>query len=357
MAAADLSGDDMEALLDATLVIAQAVDRNDLFERILDVTGQLVPNDISSFNWMGPGRVDAVLRPELEAARFEALNAVFVDHWQENPLAQHFDRTGDTRALTWSDVDVDLDWRSGLLFQGFYRPLGVTDQLVVRLPSTPGTVAGLACNRCGGAFDARDRALLTALGRQIVAHLGRMAEHSALREAFAERGWQTHLVDGTRLVDPSVETIDTADTLSIRRTIAGPDATLVPEVAALVERQRAPSLDGSLVPGEPEEIDLSGDRIVLFLVPAVIPPYLLFVRRLPSEEPNDVDLGALVTVGLSHREAEVAARLSTGATNRQISEDLDISIGTVKKHLQRVFRVLDVETRSAAAIAAVRLLG
>jgi DNA-binding CsgD family transcriptional regulator len=65
---------------------------------------------------------------------------------------------------------------------------------------------------------------------------------------------------------------------------------------------------------------------------------------------------ALLALGLTQREAQVAARLATGATNRQIGDDLGITVGTVKKHLQRVFAALRVETRAAAATQVVRLL-
>lgn len=60
--------------------------------------------------------------------------------------------------------------------------------------------------------------------------------------------------------------------------------------------------------------------------------------------------------GLTRREAEVLLWVSYGKTNRTISEILGISPRTVNKHLEQVFRKLNVETRAAATAIAVRQL-
>lgn len=61
-------------------------------------------------------------------------------------------------------------------------------------------------------------------------------------------------------------------------------------------------------------------------------------------------------LALSRREAEVLLWVSYGKTNRDISEVLDISPRTVTKHLERIFDKIGVETRSAAAVVATRLI-
>lgn len=60
---------------------------------------------------------------------------------------------------------------------------------------------------------------------------------------------------------------------------------------------------------------------------------------------------------LTHREAEVLLWVSYGKPNRVISDVLVISPRTVTKHLERIFDKLGVETRSAAAAVAIRMLG
>ena len=59
--------------------------------------------------------------------------------------------------------------------------------------------------------------------------------------------------------------------------------------------------------------------------------------------------------GLTDREVEVLRLLSTGASNRQIAEQLHISAKTAGHHVSHLFGKLDVHTRVQAAQAADRL--
>lgn len=55
---------------------------------------------------------------------------------------------------------------------------------------------------------------------------------------------------------------------------------------------------------------------------------------------------------LTEREREVLALLSEGATNREIAQELYLSIDTVKTHVRKVFSKLGVGNRTQAAIVA-----
>ena len=54
--------------------------------------------------------------------------------------------------------------------------------------------------------------------------------------------------------------------------------------------------------------------------------------------------------GLSLRETEVLTLVAAGKANQDISLALGISERTVEKHLERVYKKLGVETRTAAVI-------
>ena len=56
---------------------------------------------------------------------------------------------------------------------------------------------------------------------------------------------------------------------------------------------------------------------------------------------------------LSGREAEVAKLVGAGATNREIAVDLYITGGTVKNHILRILRKLDLRDRTQLALYAV----
>jgi DNA-binding NarL/FixJ family response regulator len=59
--------------------------------------------------------------------------------------------------------------------------------------------------------------------------------------------------------------------------------------------------------------------------------------------------------GLTPREREVLALVSTGRTNRQIADELFISESTAGVHVSNILGKLGVATRTEAAAIAVRL--
>ncbi|OFZ69554.1 MAG: hypothetical protein A2Z01_07010 [Betaproteobacteria bacterium RBG_16_58_11] len=59
--------------------------------------------------------------------------------------------------------------------------------------------------------------------------------------------------------------------------------------------------------------------------------------------------------GLTARQMEVLRLLAVGKPNKVIARELDLSEGTVKIHLSAIFRVLDVNNRTEAVLAAQQL--
>ncbi len=71
--------------------------------------------------------------------------------------------------------------------------------------------------------------------------------------------------------------------------------------------------------------------------------------QLAEREPrNDINI-LMEKLGVTRREAEVLLWLSQGKTNREIAQILDISPRTVNKHLEVIFRKLEVDNRTSAA--------
>jgi DNA-binding NarL/FixJ family response regulator len=58
--------------------------------------------------------------------------------------------------------------------------------------------------------------------------------------------------------------------------------------------------------------------------------------------------------GLSPKEREVLAHVAEGLTNRDIAEQLHMSVHTVKLHVQRILQKLELPNRTEAAVFAVR---
>lgn len=108
-------------------------------------------------------------------------------------------------------------------------------------------------------------------------------------------------------------------------------------------------------------------------VPGVLPALLdaagpLTVRRFA--EPGRTDLvmfvleergappgpAALMKLGLTPREAEVLYWVAQGKSNPDTATILGSSVRTVHKHMEHIFQKLGLETRNAAALAALEIL-
>ncbi|MGW4699429.1 helix-turn-helix domain-containing protein [Streptomyces sp. NPDC004285] len=74
------------------------------------------------------------------------------------------------------------------------------------------------------------------------------------------------------------------------------------------------------------------------------------------QELSDPSSAVLRMGQLSEREHEVLVLLATGSTNLSISRRLGVSEGTVKSHVGRILLKLGLESRTAAAVAAVHYL-
>jgi len=64
-----------------------------------------------------------------------------------------------------------------------------------------------------------------------------------------------------------------------------------------------------------------------------------------------------IKLPLTERESQVLYWIGNGKTNREIGQILDTSPRTVNKHLEQVYRKLEVDNRTSAAAVAIRILG
>ncbi len=111
--------------------------------------------------------------------------------------------------------------------------------------------------------------------------------------------------------------------------------------------------DGATL-GEPLTLARQNRRLVLALHEQTGDDEWLIVMRESSDQAVIDALG--IAFKLTTREAEVLYWLAKGKTNRDIGDILGSSPATVKKHLERVYVKLGVETRTAAASVAMSRL-
>ncbi|EAY1009013.1 response regulator transcription factor [Salmonella enterica] len=71
---------------------------------------------------------------------------------------------------------------------------------------------------------------------------------------------------------------------------------------------------------------------------------------LPGDWLNSTELESRDIKALSARQREILHMLAAGESNKQIGRALNISTGTVKAHLESLYRRLDVKNRTQAAM-------
>ena len=114
-----------------------------------------------------------------------------------------------------------------------------------------------------------------------------------------------------------------------------------------VRNQKTPTRRKRAVPPscEPFVVERGAKRLVVRLLPDLHHAVLLLEEQSTGLPPE-----CLECLGLTHREAEVIDWVARGKTSSEIGTILGSSRRTVSKHLERIYRKLGVENRTAAAM-------
>ena len=80
------------------------------------------------------------------------------------------------------------------------------------------------------------------------------------------------------------------------------------------------------------------------------------LRRIQDVMRAEVDASSLpAELPLTSREAQVLRHIALGLSNKEIAKSLDISVETVKEHVQNILRKIGANDRTDAAVRAVKL--
>jgi HD-GYP domain-containing protein (c-di-GMP phosphodiesterase class II) len=109
--------------------------------------------------------------------------------------------------------------------------------------------------------------------------------------------------------------------------------------AMLERRPYRPALDAAGA-----EAELLGDARAGRLCPDAVDAVLAAAGHRVVKRPRDLP------AGLTEREHEVLLALAAGKANKEIAEDLGISVKTAGNHIQHIFEKTGVRTRSAATV-------
>lgn len=95
-----------------------------------------------------------------------------------------------------------------------------------------------------------------------------------------------------------------------------------------------------------------------------VPPHVLDSDGTESDDKKiefntdveEIDSISMFTAGLTERQLEVLSLMSKGKSNKEIAEELGLTLGTIKMHSSRIFKTLDVQNRTEAVTKFSRLL-
>jgi DNA-binding CsgD family transcriptional regulator len=133
----------------------------------------------------------------------------------------------------------------------------------------------------------------------------------------------------------------------------------IPEILAdwLENRSLIPTYtNGFNPPTEPLEIVLKGHRLQVTAI--VNPAGLGYILLLKEQDIRSFSIEQIQEIlGLSRREAEVLFWIAQDRDNQEISQLIECSLSTVKKHIEKIYQKLGVKSRTAAAIHALKQVG
>lgn len=105
----------------------------------------------------------------------------------------------------------------------------------------------------------------------------------------------------------------------------------------------------------PLQVEQETTRLSIRIVPDVAESQLILIL---AEQPiQKLSIESLQLIGLTQKEAHVLILLTRNNSNIEISQALNCSLHTVKKHLENIYDKLHVHHRTAAVVAALNQLG
>lgn len=339
-----LEDGDSAAILDLVEHLTAAETLDEYSRMAMVGMRELIPCIDASYNEMNPSAGRIQWKSEPANSRMGEFAPLFARLMRQNPLVKHFEDTADTRAMMWSDfVSPDVIQQTEL-WQEMFRPLGVYSQMAMVVPTPPGIVVGFAVNTDETGFSERERAIFNTL-RPHLAHFYRSIR--LLEENRRVPGWTGALANEDGVIEAVTENAPDLE----EQTGVG-----LNEGNQLPEAMRRPFLNGvngygssqPAVRSSASRLSEEADGVAGWHVPGPVGPHVVVVQ-------TQVDASArrMAEAGLSPRETEVALQLADGGTNAVIASRLGIAEGTLRKHLEHIYRALDVTDR-ASAIARIR---
>ncbi len=326
-----------------------------LGDHLLSALRALIPTEFAagaSFEVGAPrnGRTERTDPPELRSPKADAILARLVP---KAPIVLHFERTRSEQFTRWSDVQPLSQFLRSALYNEAYRPLGMKDGCSLFLHSGPNQLEFVGVGTHNQTPDTH-RDMLVSISPHVLQAFRLAHTTSALIEMAAMKSGPNCVARGLMAID--LNGTITMETAGARRALEKffPKRTrhgLPEQLAQWISRSDQTLLQATDVPDvrHPLVIERDGNRLTVHLLSKPEQNFLVL-----EEHRSAIDPAALSSLPLTRRESEILAWVAVGKTNPEIGIILGISSRTVSKHVEHILERLGVETRTAAAMLALK---
>jgi DNA-binding CsgD family transcriptional regulator len=344
---------DLAALLAGVTEIYRVRDREAYPARALSVVRDLIPGVSHLYTEARLQGSTGLLEPS--GMPFHQVVQAFERHLDEHPLVQHFQRSGDTGARTFSDFLSQRQLGALGLHADLLRPLDVGDQLAISLQAAGAVPVGIGVNRERPTFTDRDRLIMDLLRPHLVQAYQNATVMTRLGETMDAKRQAIVVVDRQGQVAFATQAACRLLTSYGESAPLTGGGDLLPEPFRRWLRSHLAALADDDAPAPLSPLVLTGeDRRLIVRLSA--DPDSDGQHTLVLEERLTLSDAVLRPLGLSRREREVAQLLARGLTAGQMGEQLAISVRTVEKHLEHIYAKLGVGGSGAARARLGKLL-
>jgi hypothetical protein len=130
---------------------------------VLSHLSTLVPAEVTTYNEYNTKLNRMVWQQEPANYAAPGSERIWERYAHEHPLLTHFKRTRDGGAVQFADLVSQCQFRRTSLYNEFFRPLGITQQMTFCLQDPTDLFVAIALNRTRTDFSERERLLLNLL--------------------------------------------------------------------------------------------------------------------------------------------------------------------------------------------------
>lgn len=309
------------------------------------------------------------LPPEAGALQRQNAEQVAHQNFFEHPFVNHYLQTNDGSAHAVSDFlsETELHRLEGL-YQSILRPVGMEEQINMVLPvsATEATVLPesedmvITLHRSQRNFSERDRLILNLLRPHLLQAYSNAKALTQIQQQLTHLSQTIEQLNVIALaLDGQVQLMTERAWMLLKKYFqvsSQPTASLPDHLQRWVNYQiglmAQNHFSAQLLP---LRIEHEARQLTVQLIRDPLQnQYLLVLEEIP---PSTLSSESLELLGLTRRESEVLFWVVKDKSMKQIASDLGIGERTVKKHLERIYEKLGVQTRTAAVIYVLKHLG